>query len=172
MKTLLLLRHAKSSWKDASVADFERPLISRGKRASDLIGRFLKKKKLHPVLVLCSTAIRARETLRLVLEAARLVTEVQYNQCLYLASADRLAEIVSQIEDDRAIVMLVGHNPGMEDLIPRLTGVTDGMPTGALAKIIFEVDRWTEISHERHGRLEWLVKPKDLERQLKAQEPT
>src|SRR6266480_1330486 len=100
MKTLLLLRHAKSSWKDASLADFERPLNGRGKRASDLIGRFLKKKKLDPDLVLCSTAIRARETLRLVLEAARLVTEVQYDHRLYLASADRLADMVSQIEDD------------------------------------------------------------------------
>src|SRR5467141_3628936 len=110
MKTLLVLRHAKSSWKDSGLADSERPLNGRGKRASDLIGRFLRKEKLRPDLVLCSTAIRARETVRLVLEAARLVVETRYDQRLYLASAGRLAEIVSQIDEDRANVMLVGHN--------------------------------------------------------------
>lgn len=167
MKSLLLLRHAKSSWKDANVADFDRPLNGRGKRASDLVGQFLRKKKLHPDLVLCSTAMRARETVRLVLEAAGLVLEVEYDQRLYLASAERLAEIVLEIEDDKATVMLVGHNPGMEELIPRLTGVTESMSTATLAKIVFEVDSWSGIS-ERPGRLDWLMKPKELELRLKS----
>jgi phosphohistidine phosphatase len=114
MKTLLILRHAKSSWKDSGISDFERPLNARGKRAADLIGRFMKKKKLRPDLILSSTAARARETIGLVLESARLVVELRYDERLYLASADRLAEIVSQIEDDRSQVMIVGHNPGME----------------------------------------------------------
>lgn len=162
MKTLLVLRHAKSSWRDSGLADFERPLNGRGKQASDLIGRFLRKKKIRPDLVLCSTATRARETVRLVLEAARLVVEVRYDQRLYLASADRLAEIISQIEEDRARVMLVGHNPGMEELLPRLTGVTESMPTAALAKIEFDVDQWTALSEQTTGRLDWLVKPKEL----------
>jgi phosphohistidine phosphatase len=163
MKTLLVLRHAKSSWKDSGLADFERPLNSRGKQASDLMGRFLRKKKPYPDLVLCSTALRARETGRLVLEAARLVVEVRYDQRLYLASADRLAEIVSQIEEDRANVMLVGHNPGMEELLPRLTGVTVSMPTAALAKIDLDVDEWGALLEKKPGRLDWLVTPKDLD---------
>ncbi len=162
MKTLLVLRHAKSSWKDSGVADFERPLNARGRRASDLIGRFIRKKKLNPDLVLSSNATRARETIGLVLESARLIVELRYDERLYLASADRLAEIISQIEDDRSQVMLVGHNPGMEELLPRLTGVVGRMPTGALAKIVLQVDRWTEVSDTRSGGLEWLVKPKDL----------
>ena len=163
MKTLLVLRHAKSSWKDPGLADFERTLNGRGKRAADLIGRFLRKKKACPDLVLCSTATRARETVRLVLEAARLVVEVRYDQRLYLASADRLAEIISQIEEDRTKVMLVGHNPGMEELLLRLTGVTENMPTAALAKIAFEVDEWNAILEKTRGHLEWLVKPKELD---------
>jgi phosphohistidine phosphatase len=163
MKTLLVLRHAKSSWKDSGLADFERPLNGRGKQASDLIGRFLRKKKIRPDLVLCSTATRARETVRLVLEAARLVVEVRYDQRLYLASADRLAEIISQIEEDRARVMLVGHNPGIEELLSRLTGVTESMPTAALAKIELDVDQWSALSEQKPGRLDWLVKPKDLD---------
>ncbi|MDQ2855434.1 MAG: histidine phosphatase family protein [Acidobacteriota bacterium] len=163
MKTLLVLRHAKSSWKESGLVDFERPLNARGKRASDLIGRFLRKKKPFPDLVLCSTATRARETVRLVLEAARLVVEVRYDQRLYLASADRLTEIVCEIEEDRGSVLLVGHNPGMEELIPRLTGETVSMPTAALAKIELDVDGWSVLSVEKRGRLDWLVKPKDLD---------
>lgn len=163
MKTLLVLRHAKSSWKESGLADFERPLNARGKRASDLIGRFLRKKKPFPDLVLCSTATRARETVRLVLEAARLVVEVRYDQRLYLASADRLIEIVCEIEEDRGNVLLVGHNPGMEELIPRLTGETVSMPTAALAKIDLDVDEWSALPMEKRGRLDWLVKPKDID---------
>ena len=163
MKTLLVLRHAKSSWKDSGLADFERPLNDRGKRASDLIGRFLRKNRPYPDLVLCSTAIRARETVRLVLEAARLVVEVRYDQRLYLTGADKLTEIVSQIEEDRANVLLVGHNPGMEELLPRLTGVAVNLPTAALAKIELDVRQWSAISEKKHGRLDWVVKPKDLE---------
>jgi phosphohistidine phosphatase len=163
MKTLLILRHAKSSWKDSGISDFERPLNARGKRSADLIGRFMKKKKLRPDLILSSTAARARETIGLVLESARLVVELRYDERLYLASAGRLAEIISQIEDDRSQVMIVGHNPGMEELLPRLTGVVERMPTGALAKIVLEVDRWSEVSETNSGRLEWLVKPKELE---------
>jgi phosphohistidine phosphatase len=162
MKTLLVLRHAKSSWKDSGLADFERPLNGRGKQACDLIGRYLRKKKPSPDLILCSTATRARETVRLVLEAARLVVEIRYDQRLYLASAERLEEIVSQIEEERANVMLVGHNPGMEELILRLTGVTESMPTAALAKIVLDPDKWNDVAGGRSGRLEWLVKPKEL----------
>jgi phosphohistidine phosphatase len=164
VKTLLVLRHAKSSWKDSGLADFERPLNGRGKRACDLVGRYLRKEKPGPDLVLCSTAIRARETVRLVLEAARLVVETRYDQRLYLAGADRLAEIISQIEEERANVLLVGHNPGMEGLLPRLTGVTESMPTAALARIAFDVDEWSAIlEKKKQGRLDWLVKPKDLD---------
>jgi len=162
MKTLLVLRHAKSSWKDSSLADFDRPLNDRGKRAADVIGSFLGKEKLCPDLVLSSTAARARETIGLVLESARLVVEVRYDQRLYLASAERLAEIVSQIDEHRSQVMLVGHNPGMEELLPRLTGVTERMPTAALAKITLDVEKWSEVSSARSGRLDWLVKPKEL----------
>jgi phosphohistidine phosphatase len=163
MKTLLVLRHAKASSEDSSLADFDRPLNERGRRAADLMGRFLRKKKLCPDLVLSSTAARARETIGLVLESARLVVEVRYEQRLYLASAERLAEIILQIEEDRNQVMLVGHNPGMEELLPRLIGTAAGMPTAALAKIVLDVEKWTDSSRAGSGRLEWLMTPKELQ---------
>lgn len=162
MKTLLLLRHAKSSWKHASLPDFERPLNGRGKRASDQIGSYLKKKKLRPDLILCSPASRARETISLVLQSAGLISDLRFDERLYLATAERLIEIISQIEAERNQVMLVGHNPGMEELLFRLTGVEEHLPTAALAKIVFDVAAWTGVPKAKSGRLESFVNPKEL----------
>jgi phosphohistidine phosphatase len=163
MKRLLLLRHAKSSWKEAGLADFDRPLNGRGKRAAESMGRLLKKEKLQPDLVLSSPANRARETIRIVLESARMPVEVRYDQHLYLAGIDTLAEIVSEIEPDRESVMLVGHNPGMEEFLSLLIGATQLMPTGTLANIKLNVTEWNEVSKTTRGHLEWLVKPRTLE---------
>ena len=79
-----------------------------------------------------------------------------------LAKPRSLAEIVSQIEEDRSHVVLVGHNPGMEDLLRQVTGVVEHLPTAALAKIVLGVEKWHEVSEGKRGRLEWLVKPKEL----------
>src|ERR1051325_3345599 len=111
MKTLFLLRHAKSSWKDETLADFERPLNRRGKHAAETMGEYLKAKGVVPELILCSPAVRARETLALVTKAAKWATEVRYDQRIYEASGLRLAEVMAQIENDRKLVMMVGHNP-------------------------------------------------------------
>lgn len=162
MKTLLILRHAKSSWKDSGLPDFERPLNTRGRRAADLIGTFMKRKKLQPDLVLSSTATRARETIGLVVKSAYLGVDVRYDQRLYLAGAATLIDVISQIEEERNRVMLVGHNPGLEELVARLTGVDEQMPTAALARISLDISSWVEIAKVAHGRLEWLVKPREL----------
>src|ERR1700682_1700292 len=112
MKTLLLLRHAKSSWKDDAVKDFDRPLNQRGLKAAPSVGRRMRKRKLEPDLVLSSPAERARQTTELVLESGGLETELRYDERIYEATGARLFEIVAQIEDDANIAMLVGHNPG------------------------------------------------------------
>jgi phosphohistidine phosphatase len=163
MKTLLLLRHAKSSWNDATLSDFERPLNGRGLKAAPLMGRFLRRKKIQPDLILSSPAERARQTATLVVEAAKITAERRYDERIYEASAARLLEIISQIEENANIVLLVGHNPGLEELLARLTGESQNMPTAALASIILEADKWNKV-RERNGRLEWLVKPKELAR--------
>ncbi len=161
MKTLLLLRHAKSSWSDPALRDFYRPLNKRGLKAAPLIGRFMRKRKLRPDLILSSPANRARQTTELVVEAAGLETEPRFNESLYEASAVQLLEIVSQVGDDAGEVMLVGHNPGLEDLLVSLTGEARRMPTAALARISLDIERWSEV-RETGGQLEWLVKPKEL----------
>lgn len=163
MKRLLLLRHAKSSWADATLPDFERPLNERGLRAAPLVGKFMSERQLRPELVVASPAQRTRETTRLVLAAARLETETRYDKRIYEASVARLLEVVSQIEDDKREVMLVGHNPGFENLLERLTGENERMPTAALALIILDAEKWSEAA-ARGGHLEWLVKAKELAR--------
>jgi phosphohistidine phosphatase len=161
MKTLLILRHAKSSWDDVSLPDYERPLTSRGRRAAKLMSKFILQKKLAPDLILSSTAARARETVEALSPIVRSPTEVRYDARLYLAGVPELLDVISQVEEDRKRVLLIGHNPGLEELVCRLTGETRTMPTAALAKIAIDIDEWGEVGKKR-GLLEWLVKPKEL----------
>jgi len=161
MKTILLLRHAKSSWKDASVKDFDRPLNQRGLKAAPAIGRLMRKRKLQPELVLSSPAERARQTTQLVLEAAGLKTEVRYDERIYEASAARLFEIVSQLDDEAEVVMMVGHNPGFEELLEALTGTGRSLSTAALACIELDIEKWNKV-RAGENQLAWLVRPKEL----------
>ena len=161
MKTLLLLRHAKSSWKDESLRDFDRPLTQRGIKAATRMGRFVRKRKLQPDLILSSPAERARETTAVLIECSGLSAELRYDERIYEASATRLLEVISQIEETAAVVMLVGHNPGFEELLESLTGENHNMSTAALACIELNVEKWNK-SRAGTGRLEWLMGPKDL----------
>lgn len=163
MKRLLLLRHAKSSWADTTLADFDRPLNERGRQAAPLVGKFIRERLLRPDQVICSPAKRTRETIALVLAAARIETDIRYDERIYEATLTRLLEVVSQIDDDKREVMLVGHNPGFEYLLERLTGESAAMPTAALALITLNAEKWGEAPL-KGGRLEWLVKAKELAR--------
>jgi phosphohistidine phosphatase len=162
MKTLLLLRHAKSSWKIPDQPDFERPLNGRGRRSAPLMGQHLRAEKLAPDLILCSPAERTRQTIALFAEAAKLDSELRFDERIYEASGLQLLEVVTQADEGAGTVMLVGHNPGLEELIFLLTGQVQLMPTAALAKIDLGVERWADV-RERTGRLDWAVRPKDLE---------
>src|SRR5512132_4074361 len=112
MKTLLLLRHAKYSWNDAGLQDFDGPLNGRGRKAAETIGRFIRKQRVAPDLLLSSPALRARETIETIMKTAKLQSELRFDQRIYEAGPLRLLEVVSQIEEDRSTVLLVGHNPG------------------------------------------------------------
>ncbi len=161
MKTLFLLRHAKSSWKDESLPDFERPLNRRGKQAAERIGRYLKHEEIVPELVLSSPALRARETIERVAKAAKWTPEVLFDQRIYEAGGLRLLEVVSQIENERKTALLVGHNPGIEELLMLLTGESKKVPTGALMQIDLKTSKWSTAADKR-ARLAWLIKPRKL----------
>ena len=162
MRTLYLLRHAKSSWKDETLRDFDRPLKGRGRRAAEQMGQVLAEEKLKSPLVISSPAVRARETTKLVLESAGLKVEPRFEERIYEADVRTLLAIVKAIPDSSGVAMMVGHNPGFEKLLDYLTGDSRHMPTCALAKIEFDTESWSGVSEES-GRLELFVTPKELE---------
>ncbi len=161
MLTLYLLRHAKSSWGDASQPDFERPLANRGREACATIGEFIQEKGIDFDLVLVSTAVRTRETIKLIQECAKFRGEVRYDERIYEASVSQLLEIISQIDNDRESVLLVGHNPGIEALLALLTGEQQRVTSANFAKIKLRAAKWSgNLVNE--VTLEWIVRPKEI----------
>lgn len=161
MKRLFLLRHAKSSWGDPSLADFDRPLNERGLRAAPLVGRLMRERKVRPDLVLCSPAERARQTAALVTGAAGLKAPLRYDERIYDATKAQLLAVIRDAGDDVRELLLVGHNPGLEELLELLTGEARRMPTAALASVRLDADDWAALA-PRAARLEWHVRPKEL----------
>jgi phosphohistidine phosphatase len=166
MRTLYVLRHAKSSWDDASLGDHDRPLTGRGRRAAALIGKHMREEGIRPQLVLCSSATRARQTLDGLGGGAE---TVEVGSDLYLASGDELTARLRKLEPELASVMVIGHNPGMQDLVVTLATqgadldrVKEKFPTAALATLVIDGD-WSDLG-ERDARLVALVFPKDLGR--------
>lgn len=163
MKTLLLLRHAKSSKDDTSLRDVGRPLNERGEEDAQLIGKYIRKQKIRPNLVISSPAERARQTAKSVLTAARLKVEPRFDERIYEAGVRRLLNVISEIEDSSNTVILVGHNPGFEELFAALTGEARNLPTASLACVELGVEKWSKV-RAGVGQLKWLVAPKELRR--------
>ena len=161
MKTLLLLRHAKSNWDDPSLRDFDRPLATRGKRDAPSVGKALRTRGSLPDLIISSPAARARATIEAVMKTAKLDGEPEFHQAIYGASSAELINLIRRLPDRSLCVLLVGHNPGFEDLLERLTGSHDRMPTAALASIEFQINHWDDVEDGK-GSLAWLLTPKRL----------
>lgn len=160
MKTLYLMRHAKSSWDDASLSDFERPLNDRGLRAAPFMGKLMQEKGFEPAVMLSSPAERAKRTAMLVKDASGLSHEIQFDDRIYEASPHTLAQVASDIDDANTSAMLVGHNPGIEGFIRYLTGSLEPMPTAAMAVIDLSIDKWSEIS-DGCGDVQKIFRPND-----------
>ena len=141
--------------------DFERPLKGRGRDAAEEMGRFLASKKVNISVLISSPSVRTRETIDIVLRHSRLQVEPLFDQRIYEASLTTLVQVVSEIPGDKKTAMLVGHNPGMEELLAFLTHESRRMPTCALARISLEGVSWKEAGRGA-GKLEWFVTPKDL----------
>ena len=166
MKRLYLLRHTKSSWDEPGLLDRDRPLAPRGRKAARKLGQHLSAAGIRPELVLCSSALRARQTLEGladVLGNAEVLVEDQ----LYAAEADGLLDRLRRVPESTGSVMVIAHNPGLHDLAlelaasgPALERLREKFPTGGLATIEVEAD-WRDIDRGR-GRLVALATPKDL----------
>lgn len=168
MKTLFLLRHAKSDWADPDQHDFDRPLNARGRKAARAMGRELRRLKLAADQIIASPAARTIETLALLADGYGGRMKIEEDERLYLASADTLFGIVRAADDRRRSLLLVGHNPGLHQVTlglvresPERAEVAAKYPTGALAEIAFDVERWGEIA-PASGRLARFLRPRDL----------
>ena len=161
MKRLYLVRHAKSSWKDPELDDFDRPLNKRGKRDAPVMGQRLQQRKTEIDLILSSPAKRAQETAKIIAEQIALdPREIHWFESIYTAGSQTLLHLVQKIENAFQNVMLVGHNPGLTTLAERLTGTEiDNIPTCGIAAIDFEVDSWKKIGDAK-GKLVFFDYPK------------
>jgi phosphohistidine phosphatase len=163
MKTLLVMRHAKSSWKNPSLDDHDRPLKKRGRRAAPRMGKLLLAENLVPDKMLCSTAVRTVETARLVAEACGYHGPIQSLRELYLAAPESYVDALQQIGEAPGRVLLIGHNPGLEQLVEGLSGRTLELPTAALVLIRLPIERWGAARLDGRGELVQSWTPKSLE---------
>lgn len=165
---LWLLRHAKSSWDDPGLEDEDRPLAPRGERAADRMRDHLEVEDINPELVLCSSALRARQTLATVLPGLGTALKVRIEPALYTFDAAVLLDRLSRVSADVTSVLLVGHNPAMQELAVRVADRGDRLadlsrkyPTAGLAEIVFHSGSWDALA-DRPGELARFVMPKEL----------
>ncbi len=162
MKTLMILRHAKSSWKEAGQADYDRPLNKRGKRTAPAMGKMLADNDLLPDLIVSSSAVRAKETVHLLVAGSLYEGQVVFEDDLYLAPGEMYIEAAANLDDAINCVMMVGHNPGLEHLVGHLSGGSHMMPTAALAHFELPIERWIEFDSIVRGDLKDLYIPREL----------
>jgi phosphohistidine phosphatase len=170
MRRILLLRHAKSDWSGPGASDHERPLNRRGQEAAPRIGVYLHRHGLIPDRVLCSTATRARETWALVAAQIPDAPAASYVEPLYNAAARAILDVLRHADADAKSVLVVGHNPGLQEVAALLIASGDlddrerlreKFPTCGLAVIDFAIEHWSRL-HPRSGRLERFVVPRTL----------
>jgi phosphohistidine phosphatase len=169
MRKILLMRHAKSSWDNSDISDFDRPLNARGLQAAPFMGSQIYKNGLIPDQIVSSPAKRAKQTAVLVRESAGVETKIQFEDKIYESSPTTLLYVVSGFSDKYQSILLVGHNPGIEGFIRILTSEIHQMPTGAIAGINLNIEKWSDISLNC-GQIEFLIRPKDLMKRVDIQD--
>jgi phosphohistidine phosphatase len=170
MLTLSLLRHAKSSWSGSRLKDIERPLSERGERDAPHMGAFMAQQRLVPDLILCSPAVRTRQTLDLVLPRLKASPEILYEETLYPGAPAAMLKRLQRVASSVRHVMLIGHNPGLQALAQALAAdgaeedleaLAEKLPTGGLAVIAFDRASWDKVK-AGVGHLKLFMVPKRL----------
>lgn len=175
MKILGLYRHAKSDWHDARARDFDRPLNKRGRKGAELMGRHITEHDIQWERIIASPAARVTETVELGAKAAGRTLPVIWDRRIYLASSATLLDLIHEQEGDPASILMIGHNPGLEDLIfdlvpddgssPLRDIVEEKFPTAAYAVLEIDTDSWADV-REGSARLVHLTRPRDLDSKL------
>lgn len=163
MKTLYLVRHAKSSWKFPELDDIERPLNKRGNRDAPVMGRFLKDRNILPDILISSPATRAKKTAKIIADTLSYPKDqIKLDEEIYEAGATHLLKITNGINDKCKSAMLVGHNPGMTYFANMLANIRiENIPTCGIACIELKLDSWKDIT-ENSGTLTFFEFPKNL----------
>jgi len=156
------MRHAKSSWKDSTLSDHQRPLNKRGRKAAPKMGHLLNQEDIIPDIILCSTAKRARETIDYLLESLEFEGQAQYYDDLYHADTQVYFDLLQTLPSDIRVAMIVGHNPTMSHFISVVCNQYDPMPTAAIAQIKFDIDDWSGVDYEAPCTLKNIWRPREL----------
>jgi phosphohistidine phosphatase len=162
MLRLLILRHAKSSWAEGPADDWERPLNERGERDAPRVGALLRQLSLLPDLIVTSDAVRAEATARAVAGAAGYLGKLVLAPELYHASPDAIIDVIRAFPDTARTVMIVAHNPGLQDLVVQLTGESVELATATLVQVELPVNRWQSVTLSPEGTLIGAWRPRDL----------
>lgn len=162
MKTILLMRHAKSSWKHPEMKDFDRPLNKRGEKDAPHMGKLLQEENLLPDLILSSPAVRAKTTVEAVVANSGYQGDVRYLLSLYMAEPSVMLDLLKVISDDYNRVMIVGHNPGLEAMLQVLTDKVEALPTAVVAEVALPIEHWGELSRSVSGKLVQIKHPKNI----------
>lgn len=178
MKLLGLFRHAKSDWQDPRARDFDRPLNQRGRKGAAIMGRHIRDYGAAWDHVIASPAIRCAETIEIASEAAKRPIAINWDRRIYLASSATLADLLREQDDSFASTLMVGHNPGLEDLIfdlvpddgssPLRDVVEVKFPTAAFAVLELAIEHWADLT-DNCAKLLHLTRPRDLDPELGPQ---
>lgn len=163
MKNLLLMRHAKSSWKDDRLTDHQRPLNKRGREDAKRIATHMVKHDIHPDLIFSSTAVRASETVELVAEELGYDDPIQFSDDLYMGEPEDFIDVLRTLGDDYGTVMIVAHNPGLELYLEIIDREIEALPTSGLCQITFDLESWKEISLATKGNLIGFWTPRTID---------
>ena len=160
-KKLIIVRHSKSSWKDSSLDDFNRPLNKRGKQDGPIISNYLSKKTNFIDFLHSSSSVRTFETSKFFTERIKF-GKVKYDDSLYHSSSGSILNLIKNYSNEYSSVMLIAHNPGLTHLINQITNISlDNLPTTGLAEIHFSCNKWNEISSKNSNLID-LKFPKQL----------
>ena len=166
MKTLLIMRHAKSSWKDPAVSDHDRPLNKRGKRDAPRMAGFLAGNGLLPDYIISSSAERAQRTADEISACCDGAIELRTSRDFYHASPETWLQALQLVPDAVETVMIVGHNPILEELLYSLIGMYEILPTASVAQVEFEIDAWSQLAEDIEDALPTLVtvfRPREID---------
>lgn len=175
MKILGIWRHAKSDWNDRSARDFDRPLNKRGLKGAGIMGVHIARQPLFWERIIASPAVRVAQTIELGAQAAGINPQVRWDRRIYLASSATLIDLLREQEGDPKTILMVGHNPGLEDLIfdlvpddgssPLRDIVEEKFPTAAFARLELDIASWADLD-DGLARLVHLTRPRDLDAEL------